>query len=159
MNNSSISIDDSKVLAMFQEFNSKERKAVFRTAIRNGLNILKKQTLTNLKGIIDPSKMNKKDKWGNSFRNGVTTKVYKGNKVGVIHIMKNFKLKWFESGTDEREAKTFRGKRLKKTRRTGRIKAYHFFQRARQSKEQEVLTSIDRLITESVIKINNKHKG
>lgn len=159
MNNAEFIVDDKQVLDMFKEFDSKERKAVFRNAIRNALNIIKKQTLANLKTVINPTMMRKKDKWGNSFANGVTVKVYKGNKQGVIHIMKNFKLKWFETGTEERKVKTFRGKTLKKQRRTGKIDASHFFKRARDAKESEALQSIDRLLSESVRKINDKHKG
>lgn len=157
MNN--IEIDASQVEAMFSEFDSKKRKNVYRTATRNALNIIKKETLSNLKGIIRPRMIGKKDKWGNSFRNGIVTKVYKDAKSGVIHIMKNFKMKFFEMGTKEREATTYNGKALYKNRRTGSIKASHFFKRAKENKEGEVFNSIDRLISESIKKINDKYKG
>lgn len=146
-----IEIDASQVLQMFSEFDLKQRKAVYRRATKNALNIVKKQALQNLRGVINPKMIGKKDKWGNSFRTGITTKVYKNGKSGVIHILKNFKLKFFELGTDERYRKN--------GGYTGKINKSEFFSRAKRSKEQEVFNSIDRLISESIKKINDKYKG
>lgn len=146
-----IEIDASQVLQMFSEFDLKQRKAVYRRATKNALNIVKKQALQNLRGVINPKMIGKKDKWGNSFRTSITTKVYKNGKSGVIHILKNFKLKFFELGTDERYRKN--------GGYTGKINKSEFFSRAKRSKEQEVFNSIDRLISESIKKINDKYKG
>ena len=162
-----LEIDASQVMSMYSEFDTKKRKAVYRKATRDALNIIKKQTLQNLRGVINPSKINKKDKWGNSFRNGISIKVYKSAKGGVIHIMKNFKMKFFELGTEKRYRKV-KGltKKVKSVFRkdikggyTGQIKKYSYFSNAKKQKESEVFNSIDRLIRESIKKINDKYKG
>ena len=81
--------------------------------------------------------------------------------VPTIHILKNFKLKFFELGTKERYniAKGSRktGK-LKKKRYTGKIQASKFFTNAINSKRNEVFSSIDRLLSDSIKKINDKYK-
>jgi hypothetical protein len=151
MSKNDLEIDASEVLAMYSELDIKKRKAVYRRATKNALNIVKKQALQNLRGVINPAMMGKKDKWGNSFRTGITTKVYRSGKSGVIHIMKNFKLKFFELGTEDRYRKS--------GAYTGKISKSEFFSRAKRSKEQEVFNSIDRLISESIKRINDKHKG
>ena len=159
---SNLELDTSEVEAMFSEFDAKKRKSVYRQATRQALNIVKKQTLENLKGVINPKVIGKKDKWGNSFRTGVSIKVYKSAKAGGINIMKNFKMRFFENGTFRtgiRYAKTWRGQPLKKDRKTGEIKAYHYFKSALTSKEAEVFNSIDTLISNSIKKINEKYKG
>ena len=127
MNNSDFTINADEVLKMFSEFDARKRKSVYRSAINRGLGIVKKQASANLKSVIDSSKFNQIDKYGNSFKKGIKTKVYKDAKGGVIHIMSNFKVKFFELGTKSRRTKTWRGKALKKSRRTGSIKATHFF--------------------------------
>lgn len=162
--NKDLELDATDVLSMYSEFDLKKRKQVYRTATRNALNIVKKQTLQNLKGVINPSMINKKDKWGNSFRNGITIKIYKSGKGGVIHIMKNFKMKFFELGTEKRYRKV---KGLSKVRKffrkdakggyTGQIKKYSFFSKAKEQKESEVFNSINRLISTSIKKINDKY--
>lgn len=152
-------VDTQQVLKMFSEFNSKQRKQVYRSAVNKGLQIVKKQTLSNLRNVIEPDKIDFKDEWGNSFKNGITTRVYRNAKSGIIHIMKNFKMRFFELGTDERHAHTWRGRELKKSRYTGKIKAYHFFSDAKKQTEQKVFDSIEQLLTDSIKRINNKYKG
>lgn len=159
MNNVQFEVDAEQVMKMFSEFDQKQRKQVFRTAMNKALGIVKKQTLANLRSVIEPDKIDYKDEWGNSFKNGITTKVYRNNKSGVIHIMKNFKMRFFELGTKVRYAETWRGKKLKKERKTGQIKAHHFFSNAKKQTETQVFDSIEKLLTDSIRRINNKYKG
>ena len=162
MNNKEV--DTSQVLAMFAELDEKNQAKVYKNAVRQSLNIVKKQTLINLAGVINPEKIGKKDKWGNSFRSGVTIKVYKSGKSGVIHIMKNFKMKFFELGTEKRYRKC-KGllKRLKyrkskeKYGYTGQIKGKHFFRNAQQQTETKVFSSIDSIVTKNIQRINKKY--
>lgn len=159
MNNVQFEVDIDQVMKMFSEFDAKQRKKVYRSAVSKGLNIVKKQTISNLQSVINPQKINEKDKWGNSFKSGIVTKVYRSAKSGVIHIMKNFKMKFFELGTDVRYAKTWNGRKLKKTRYTGSIKAHGFFTKAKQQTESTVFSSIEKLLVDAINKINNKYKG
>ena len=47
--------------------------------------------------------------------------------VRKVHILGEYRLKWFEKGTAERYAKTYRGKTLKKVRRLGKMTGKRFF--------------------------------
>lgn len=78
---------------------------------------------------------------------------------GTIHIMKNFKMKFFELGTKVRYARTWNGKPLKKERKTGQIKAHYFFKKAKQQTEKQVFSQIEKNLTDSIRRINNKYKG
>lgn len=73
-------VDIEQVMKMFNEFNKKERKQVFRSTVKKGLNTVKKQVLVNLRSVIEPDKIDYKDAWGNSFKNGVVTKVFRHGK-------------------------------------------------------------------------------
>lgn len=154
------SIDIKAVMRMFSEFDAKKRKKTYRQATQRALNIIKKQAVSNLRKVT--SKIDKKDQWNMTLRKGIATKVYKSADSGVIHILKNFKLKFFEMGTNVRYniAKGSRktGK-LKKKRYTGRISPSHFFTNAINEKRTEVFSSIEMLLSESIRKINDKHKG
>ena len=162
MNNKEV--DTSEVLAMFAELDEKHQLKVYQSAVRQSLNIVKRQTISNLAGVINPDKIGKKDKWGNSFRSGITVKVYKSGKSGVIHILKNFKMKFFELGTEKRYRKC-KGilKRLKyrkskdKYGYTGYIKGKHFFSNAQSQTEQQVFASIDNIVSKNIKRINNKY--
>lgn len=154
----SVTVNIEEVMKMFREFDRRKVNRTYKQATSKALNVLKKETLSNLRKVT--RKVSQKDKWGMTLSKGVVTKVYRNNKSGVIHIMKNFKLKFFELGTKDRYniAKGSRktGK-LKKKRYTGKIPAYHFFTNAVNSKKTEVYRSMEQLISESINRINNKY--
>lgn len=156
MNNEECTIDIRNVIKMFAEFDERLRKKTFKTALTKSANILKKQALSNLSSIVKD--VNKVDKWGNSFKKGITVKVSKKGMAAKVHIMKNFKLKFFELGTDERETTTFRRKKLKKVRYTGKIKAYKFFTLAQQQAERQCFDSLQQHLIDVITRINKKGK-
>lgn len=156
MSNVEANIDVKKVLQMFSEFNEKLRKKTFKTALRKSANILKKQTITNLKASVNH--IDRRDKWGNTLRKGVGIAVAKTGYSAKVHLMKNFKLKFFEMGTDDRYQKTFKRKRLKKQRYVGKIKPLWFFKKAKEQTETKVFDSIEQNLINTIKKINEKYK-
>lgn len=82
--------------------------------------------------------------------------------------MGDFRLKFFELGTKRRKTSganraSVRGKipkyRQRKPSYRGSIKASNFFKRARQSKEREIGDNMERIISESIIRVNEQFKG
>ena len=174
-----VQIDDTQVVKMFNELEPKNRKKVFRKASMTALNIIKKQALKNLKEVTGAEKLNRKDKYGKSLRQGIKTRVHKDSKGGTIHIMANYKMIWYEMGTKDRynykkrsdkvvrhylrgankryTYRTIKGTYLKKRRYTGRMKATLFFSRAKKSTEKQIFSNIDKIISDSIVKINKKY--
>lgn len=73
--------------------------------------------------------------------------------------MGDFRLKFFELGTQERHtksAKSSAGYRRGKGRRTGRIKPLYFFKRAKNTTEPIIFNNINRRISESIYKIYSR---
>ena len=150
-------IDTSKVLAIFNEFDSKERKQTLRNALRKAATILRKSTINNLKNVV--KNVYSKNKWnGKTLSSGIRLKVNKEATEAKVHLLGDFRLKFFELGTVIRSVKKRNGKKLKTEANRGSIIASHFFANAKQQSESEVFTSIDNIISDAVNKINNKYK-
>lgn len=69
-------------------------------------------------------------------KSGKKLKLFQGIKYGrfkkdfgirKVHILGEYRLKWFEKGTKERYQKTVNGKTLKKARRLGKMTGKRFF--------------------------------
>ena len=91
------------------------------------------------------------------------TKIQDDGELIKVHILGSkktgsgtYRLRFFEGGSkQERYAKTYKGKPLKKPRRTGRLKAYNFF-------DAGVYSSIDsatKLMMEQITKIIQKEQN
>ena len=81
----------------------------------------------------------------------VAFSVYIGNtedSFGKVHIMKEFRLKWFEKGTGMR--------RTKKGANRGSISPKWFFRSAVDAKAKEAEQNLDKNISESIMKAFNK---
>lgn len=163
MNN--IEVDDQKVLNLFADLTGKDQKKAMKQALRKAGNILVRQTRTNLKGIVKNS-TRKSSKYGTSLASGVKVKVV-SEREAKVHIMGDFRLKFFEKGTRMRQTKGHRitgytgRNRLQRSGRggnRGRIEGKWFFKRAQQQSEQQVFSSIDSLLTQSIQRIAAKHK-
>ncbi|MCR8874888.1 hypothetical protein [Phocaeicola barnesiae] len=152
----SVQITENEILKMFQDFNANMRKKTFRTVLRQSSNILRKQAILNLKHYV--SNIDRKDKWGNTLRKGIVTKIAKNLKSATVHILANFKLKFFEMGTNVRYNKRIHTIKLKKRRYTGSINATHFFTTAKKQTETTVFNSIRTNLEATIRKINEKHK-
>lgn len=160
---------DKKLVDLFNDLDGKEMEKARRSALRKAGNILKKETKKNLSQSVRNSYV-KNPKYGKSLQSGVINKTTKENGVltSIVHIMGDFRLKFFEKGTKERyigkkEAKANNKKwdaeKIKKdpikskTYKRGRIKPTHFFAKARTAKEKEVFDSMNKILRQTINKI------
>ncbi len=144
-------IDTTQFKIILDRLTPKEYKTAFRKSIREALNILRKKAIANLKGVT--TKIDKKDQYNNTLRKGIQLKVYPEELEGIVHIMGNFKLKWFQNGTVDRYAKRYRGKPMKRKRFTGKIDASKFFTNAKSQTESAVFNKLNERIQQNIIKI------
>lgn len=144
-------IDTKQFKIILDRLTPKEYKTAFRKSIREALNILRKKAIANLKGVT--TKIDKKDQYNNTLRKGIQLKVYPEELEGIVHIMGNFKLKWFQNGTVDRYAKRYRGKPMKRKRFTGKIDASKFFTNAKSETESAVFNKLNERIQQNIIKI------
>ena len=144
-------IDTKQFKIILDRLTPKEYKKAFRKSIREALNILRKKAIANLKGVT--TKIDKKDQYNNTLRKGIQLKVYPEELEGIVHIMGNFKLKWFQNGTVDRYAKRYRGKPMKRKRFTGKIDASKFFTNAKSQTESAVFNKLNERIQQNIIKI------
>lgn len=144
-------IDTTQFKIILDRLTPKEYKTAFRKSIREALNILRKKAIANLKGVT--TKIDKKDQYNNTLRKGIQLKVYPEDLEGIVHIMGNFKLKWFQNGTVDRYAKKYRGKPMKRKRFTGKIDASKFFTNAKSQTESAVFNKLNERIQQNIIKI------
>ncbi len=145
MNNSDIQFDAKEVLSMFSLLTSKQQDKVYRTALKKASAILTKDTKARIKSSLGKVASVKNKRSGKSLLQGVKTKSV-SPKATKIHIMGEFRLKWFEKGTQKRATK-------KNYNRGAMTKKYYFFRDAKASKETEIFNSIETLITESIQRI------
>lgn len=144
-------IDTRQVLAMFAELNSRQQKKVHRMALRKGTAILVKEARKNFKSVV--RKPNSRNRWnGKTFSSGIKSSINREVTEGKVHIMGDFRLKFFELGTRVRYKRSTRGS-------TGRINASYFFRNAREAKEAEISNSMDSIITQSIRRVNEQFRS
>ena len=147
MNNAEITVDTKNVLNLFANLSPKKQNRAIKNALKKGSQILVKETKKQLKsgGIKGATK--KHPEWKNiSLNTGIKYKVR--NDESKVNIMGDFRLKFFELGTAKREYT-----KNNKTHYTGSIKGLNFFNKAKASKEQEIFSSMNKLLSESIQKI------
>ena len=150
MNNS---VDTRQVLKMFAELNSKKQKKVHRTALRSATGILVRETRKNFRKVV--KKPNSRNRWnGRTFSSGIKSSINREATEGKVHILGDFRLKFFEMGTKTRYKKRTKGRPS-----TGSIKASYFFKKAREAKESEISNSMNDIITKSILRVNGQFKG
>ncbi len=145
-------VDARQVLQMFAALDSKRQKKAHRTALRKATGILVRETRKNFRKVV--KNPNARNRWnGKTFSSGIKSKVNKEATEGKVHIMGDFRLKFFEMGTKTRYKK--------RTNRpsTGSIKASYFFKKAREAKESEISNSMNDIITKSILRVNGQFKG
>ena len=155
MNNGDIKVDDKEVLKALASLSFKQMNKAYRTGMKKSLDPILKQTKSNLRasGIRNVNKpyYGKGGKKYMSMLQGVKSSVYIGDtedSFGKVHIMKEFRLKWFEKGTS-----------MRKTRKgwnRGRISPKWFFRNAVNQKMRESEQTLDKNISESIMKVWNK---
>ena len=147
--NNGVTVDASQVLRMFSELNSRQQKNVYKNALRKAGRILQKETKTQLRSVVGKA-INHKNRWnGKTLGNGVKMKVDKEATEAKVHIMGDFRLKFFELGTTTRQLR-------KNGANRGRMKAAHFFKTAKDKTEHAIFDNINQMVEESITRIDNK---
>ena len=144
--NNGVTVDASQVLRMFSELNSRQQKNVYKNALRKAGRILQKETKTQLRSVVGKT-INHKNRWdGKTLGSGIKLKVDKKATEAKVHIMGDFRLKFFELGTTTR--------RLRKNgANRGRMNASHFFRTAKDNKERAIFDNINQMVEESITRI------
>lgn len=165
MNN--VEVDSGQVLKLFAELDSKRQKQAHRNALRLAANILVKETRKQLKSNLG-KKANSRNWWnGKTLQSGIKVKVNRDATESKVHIMGDFRLKFFEMGTDIRKTTgrnnaDVRGRtpirRQRKPAKRGKIDPDWFFRTAKRNKENEINASLNKLVKESIQRVYNKYK-
>ena len=155
MINGSVTVDDKEIIKALSNLSFKQMNKAYRNGMKKALDPILKQTKQNLRnsGIRNVNKpyIGKNGKKYISMLQGVKTSVYIGDtedSYGKVHIMKEFRLKWFEKGTQ-----------LRKTRKgysRGDIKPKWFFATAVRQRQNEAINNLDENIRNSIIQVWNK---
>lgn len=155
MNNGDIRVDDREVIQALARMSFKSMNKAYRQGMKKALDPILKQTKTNLRasGIRNVNKpyIGKNGKKYKSMMQGIKTSIYMGDtedSYGKIHLLGEFRLKFFEMGTNERHTR--------KGWNRGSIKPKWFFRNAFNQKGQEAVDKLDDNIRESIMKAWNK---
>ena len=151
-----VKVDDREIIKALSRLSFKQMNKAYKEGMKKALDPILKQTKINLRnsGIRNVSKpyTGKNGKKYPSMIQGVKTSVYIGDtedSYGKVHIMKEFRLKFFEKGTS-----------IRKTRKgynRGSIKPKWFFANAVSQMSKQAAESLDENIRNSIIKaFNNK---
>ena len=151
-----VKVDDREVIKALSRLSFKQMNKAYKEGMKKALDPILKQTKINLRnsGIRNVSNpyIGRNGKKYPSMIQGVKTSVYIGDtedSYGKVHIMKEFRLKWFEKGTS-----------IRKTRKgynRGSIKPKWFFANAVSQMSKQAAESLDENIRNSIIKaFNNK---
>ena len=112
MINGSVTVDDKEIIKALSNLSFKQMNKAYRNGMKKSLDPILKQTKQNLRnsGIRNVNKpyIGKNGKKYISMLQGVKTSVYIGDtedSYGKVHIMKEFRLKFFEKGTQLRKTR------------------------------------------------------
>jgi len=149
--NGGIKVDDKDVIRALSNLSFKKMNKAYKDGMKKSLDPILKQTKVNLRasGIRNVNKpyVGKNGKTYKSMMQGVKSSVYIGNtedSYGKVHIMKEFRLKWFEKGTQLRKTE--------KGWNRGTIQAKWFFRNAVLQKQGEAVRTLDDNIRDSILK-------
>lgn len=149
MSKEGLEVEAKEVLKSFANLTGKQQKNTYRNALRKAARILVNEAKKQLRNIVG-SKVNSRNKWnGKTLGSGIKLKVDKEATEAKIHILGDFRLKFFEKGTVTRTLR-------KNGANRGVMTAHYFFKTAKANKEKEIFDSLDKLISESINRVANK---
>ena len=171
MVNDGIQVDASRCYALFRRLNTRNQRRVSKAALRTAANKVKAQAVKNLQLVIGHSvrktriyiKANGKTEKQNLAK-GIKVVVCKDAENAKVHIMGDYRLKWFEMGTGYRTTKGSRrrGKKIPVRRPSNRGRVFkdqsklRWFARAVKSKEHEVARDIEEALKKHILKQANR---
>lgn len=149
--NNGFDVEARQILINFAELTGKEQRKAYKMALKKAANILVKEAKRTLKNAVRSNINKKSAKTGKSLASGIKFSIKKDNSESKIHIMGDFRLKFFEKGTAERKLR--KGKQNR-----GSMKSYYFFKQAQENKKDEIASTMSELISQSINKVFNKRK-
>jgi hypothetical protein len=170
MVNDGIQVDASRCYALFRRISTKNQRKVSRQALRAAANKVKNQAVKNLQGVIGHSvrktttytRANGKAE-KHSLARGIKV-VAKDAETAKVHIMGDYRLKWFEMGTKYRTTKGSRrmGKKIPVRRPSNRGRVFkdqsklRWFDKAAKAKEHEAARDIEEALRKHILKQANR---
>ena len=163
MNN--IEVDARQVTSMFADLTSRQQRQVYRSALRKGAGILATETKRQLRQALGRAASSRNWWNGRTLAAGVKSNADRNGEEAKVHIMGDFRLKFFEMGTRVRRTTgsntaSVRGRnpirRQRAAANRGNINAAHFFRTAKANKEREIFDNMDNLISQSIQRIANR---
>jgi len=169
MVNDGITVDASRCYALFRRLSTRNQRKVSKAALRGAANKIKKEAVKNLQGVIGHS-VRKTSTYTRA--NGKTEKrsLARGVKVTArnpetakVHIMGDYRLKWFEMGAGLKEPRKTRGirgkgKKIPLRRESNRGKVFKdtsklgWFDKAVKAKEHEAARDIENELVKHILK-------
>lgn len=145
-----INVDDKSLMIALSNMSFKKMNSVYKKAMKKSLEPLVKQTKQNLRksGIknVGKKKMTSTGKLWPSMLSGIKTSINtddnKGDSYGKVHILGEYRLKFFEKGTKTRKTK--------KGYNRGSISPRWFFRSAVSEKTRECENILDENIRKSI---------
>lgn len=149
MNN--LEVDTRQVLNLFSDLTGRQQKQAKRNALRQASRILVNETKKQLRQVIG-SAINHRNRWnGRTLGSGIKNNANREGTEAKVHIMGDFRLKFFEKGTAIRRLRRNGANR-------GKINASYFFRTAKQNKEREIFNTLDNLLSQSIQRIANRNR-
>lgn len=154
-----------EVFKQFAELTNKEMSKAVKRALNKAAAELQNQTKANLQGVIKSDtgghgKYN--DRMVDAVRRSGARGSYDAELSAVVHIMGTqatgsgtYRARFFEKGTKDRYAQTYKGQPLKKPRYLGAIKPAWYFRSANQMVEPQLERIYMEEIDKTIQKINN----
>ena len=140
--------------------NPKEIKKLHKKAMNDVGKVLVNETKTNLRGVTGRSRTKKsttsKGSKKGSLEKGITSKVWKSGQGTTVTILGDYRLKWFEKGTQKRTTKGKLKSRYKKQKYTGQMNSSYFFKKAVDNKKETAINEIEKNFEKHLNKIWNK---
>lgn len=165
MNN--IEVDARQVTSMFADLTSRQQGQAYRNALRRGASILVGETKRQLRQTLGRAASSRNWWNGKTLISGIKANADRNGEEAKVHIMGDFRLKFFEMGTRVRRTTgsntaSVRGRnpirRQRAAANRGNINAAHFFRTAKANKEREIFDNMDNLISQSIQRIANRNR-
>lgn len=149
---SGIAVDAKGVLELFQRLSPGEMVKVHRAALSKSSRVLVKETQTKLSSVTARSSSTRsasrkgwaKGNKSGKLRDGIRMYVSRDTDYAKVHLMGDFRLKFFEMGTNPRAKRSGAS--------TGRMGVNEFFAPAKMAARSKMAETMRRTIVEAVTK-------
>lgn len=143
--NDSIQVNDNQVQQLLNSLNREQNNKILHTALKKGAQKLTDNTKQNLKNILG-ARASTPNRWnGKTMESGIRIGNDKDYCEVKVSIMGDFRMKFFEKGTQLRKTK--------KGYYRGRINRYNFFAQARDN-DAVIVEEINKSINESLKRLD-----